>query len=153
MPELLREYPEQVYLGTLDGEDVYLARPAWYCGWHWGFGYVQNRYLRMHLNMMCNVENRTVNLRDGLQHHIKGGKIERMHVQNKLWTFCEVVQTLYHLIETAEVLRRGGSHYTINPCADLIKNPDEVKRINEVLIPKLIDEMYIALGVVEPMEE
>ena len=76
-----------------------------------------------------------------------------MHVQNKLWTFCEVVQTIYHLRETAEVLGRGGSHYTTNPCADLIKNPDEVKRINEVLIPKLIDEMYIALGVVEPMEE
>ena len=47
----------------------------------------------------------------------------------------------------------GGSHYSTNPCADLIKNPDEVKRINEVLTPKLIDEMYVALGVVDPMEE
>ena len=47
----------------------------------------------------------------------------------------------------------GGSHYSTNPCVDLIKNPDEVKRINEVLTPKLIDEMYVALGVVDPMEE
>ena len=47
----------------------------------------------------------------------------------------------------------GGSHYSTNQCADLIKNPDEVKRINEVLTPKLIDEMYVALGVVDPMEE
>lgn len=153
MPELLRDYPEKVYLGKYEGEDVWLARPSWDCGWYWGFGYVQNRYLHTHLNMMCNVENRVVNLWDGLQHHIKGGEIERMHVQNKLLTFCEVVQTIYYLRETAEVLGRGGSHYTTNPCADLIKNPDEVKRINEVLIPKRIDEMYIALGVVEPMGE
>ena len=153
MPELLRDYPEHVYLGKLYGKNVYLARPSWDCGWYWGFGYVQNKKLHTHLKTMCNVENHTVNLWDGLQHHIKGGKIERMHVQDKLWTFCEVVQTIYHLRETAEVLGRGDSNYTTNPCADLIKNPDEVKRINEVLIPKLIDEMYIALGVVEPMEE
>ena len=153
MAKLLRDYPKHVYLGKLDGEDVYLARPSWYWGWYLDFGYVRNKTLRTHLKKMCNVENRTVNLWDGLQHHIKGGKIKRMHVQDKLWTFCEVVQTIYHLRETAAVLERGDSNYTTNPCADLIKNPDEVKRINEVLIPKLIDEMYILLGVVEPMEE
>lgn len=153
MATLLRDYPEQVYLGKYEGEDVYLARPSWDCGWYWEFGYVTNRYLHTPLDGMCNVDGRIVNLWDGITHHIKAGKIEAMHLQGKLWTFCEVVQTIYHLRETAEVLGRGGSHYTTNPCADLIKNPDEVKRINEVLIPKLIDEMYIALGVVEPMGE
>ena len=153
MAKLLRDYPEQVYLGMYDDEDVYLARPSWDCGWCWGFGYVQNKNLHTHLSSMCKVDGRTVNLWDGLTHHIKAGKVHAMHVRNKLWTFCEVVQTIYHLRETAEVLGRGGSHYSTNPCADLIKNPDEVKRINEVLIPKLIDEMYILLGVVEPMEE
>lgn len=153
MSKLLREYPEQVYLGKYKGEDVYLARPSWDCDWYWGFGYVQNKYLHTHLDSMCMVNDRLVNLWDGLTHHIKGGKVHAMHLRKKLWTFCEVVQTIYHLKKTAEVLGRGGSHYTTNPCADLIRNPDEVKRINEVLIPKLIDEMYVALGVVDPMEE
>lgn len=153
MASLLRKYPKKVYLGKYGGKDVWLARPSWDCGRYWGFGYVTNRRLRTHLYMMSNVDGRNVNLWDGITHHIKAGKIEAMHLQGKLWTFCEVVQTIYHLKETAEVLWRGGSHYTTNPCADLIKNPDEVKRINEVLIPKLIDEMYIALGVVGPMGE
>lgn len=153
MASLLREYPEQVYLGKYNGEDVFLSRPMWNCNWYWGFGYVANRYLHTHLYMMSNVDGRNVNLWDGITHHIKAGKIEAMHLQGKLCTFCEVVQTIYLLKAAAEVLGRGGSHYTTNPCADLIKNPDEVKRINEVLIPKLIDEMYIALGVVGPMGE
>lgn len=74
LPELLRDYPEKVYLGKYGGEDVWLARPSWNCGWYWGFGYVQNRYLHTHLSMMCNVETCTTNLWDGLQHHIKGAR-------------------------------------------------------------------------------
>lgn len=50
--------------------------------------------------------------------------------------------TFYALKETAEVLGRGGSHYTNNPISELIKNADEVKRINEVIMPALFDEIY-----------
>ena len=77
MAKLLRDYPEQVYLGMYDDEDVYLARPSWECGWFWGFGYVQNENILTHLDSMCKVDGRTVNLWDGLTHHIKAGKSPR----------------------------------------------------------------------------
>ena len=58
-----------------------------------------------------------------------------------LWKFCELVLTAYALKETAEVLGRGGSHMTENPCADIIKNKDEVKRINEIVLPAIFNQI------------
>ena len=58
----------------------------------------------------------------------------------------EIMRTLYTLREYSDTLHRGGSHYTSNPCKDIIKNEDEYKRINEVLIPSLLKEVYKLLG-------
>lgn len=58
-----------------------------------------------------------------------------------LWTFTELAITAYALKETAEVLGRGGSHTTTNPCAELIKNEKEAKRINEKVLPAIFDEI------------
>jgi hypothetical protein len=46
------------------------------------------------------------------------------------------------LRETAEVLGRGGSHYTTNPLSEIIKNPAEVERINKVILPRIFEEIY-----------
>ena len=43
------------------------------------------------------------------------------------------------------MLGSGGAHCTTNPCAELIMNHDEVRRINCKVIPALIDEMYKVL--------
>lgn len=52
------------------------------------------------------------------------------------------MKTFYSLQDTAEVLGRGGSHYTKNPIAELIKNPAEVERINGEIMPALFDAIY-----------
>ena len=44
--------------------------------------------------------------------------------------------------ETAEILGRGGAHYTNNPCKDVIINTDEVTRINTVVLPAVFEEIY-----------
>ena len=51
------------------------------------------------------------------------------------------MQSAYTLKETAETLGRGGSHLTKNPCADIIKNEAEVKRINEIVLPAIFAEI------------
>ena len=51
------------------------------------------------------------------------------------------MKTFYILKETAEVLGRGGAHYTSNPCKDIIVNNEEVKRINEVVLPSIFAEI------------
>ena len=41
-------FKDRIFLGKLDGENVWLAPPSWDCGWYWGFGYIQNRNMHTH---------------------------------------------------------------------------------------------------------
>ena len=122
------------YLGKLDGEKVWLASPSWDCGWYWGYGYIQNRHLHTHFNVL--------DANDNLFNAIQKRFDSTFSLQgNKLWVFCELMQTFYTLKKVAELYNRGGSHYTSNPLADIIINHEEVKRINESILPKLFIEI------------
>lgn len=155
--KLLREYPKFVKLGTsshFDG-DVFIVRPTWDCGWFWGFGYLERWNGRKgdidfhtHINVEFseNGQSHRCNWYESMKHLLDQGDV---FVDNHdRWTFLEIVKTIYNLKMTAEVLGRGGSNYADNPLSDEIYNPIEVRRINEDLIPKLIDEMYKVLYVV-----
>lgn len=161
-PKLLREYPKFVKLGTsteFDG-DVFIVRPTWDCGWYWGFGYLERWDARKgdidfhtHIDHEFGTDKhgRRCNWYDGMKDLLDQGDVFENDRQR--WQFLEIVKTIYNLKMTAEVLGRGGSNYTSNPLDDEIYNPIEVRRINEDLIPKLIDEMYKVLGVVSDEEE
>lgn len=160
-PQLLREYPKFTKLGTsteLDG-DVFIERPSWDCGWYWGFGYLERWNPRKgdidfhtHINSQFSKDKdgRGCNWYTGMQDLFDQGDVFENDKQR--WKFLEIVKTIYNLKMTAEVLGRGGSHYGNNPLSEEIKNHDEVRRINDYLIPKLIDEMYKVLGVVSDEE-
>jgi hypothetical protein len=145
----LSNYPKKIYIGENDGEKIYLSAPSWDCGWYWGFGYLGNINCHYHIdgltkNESYNTEKKVweyefTNLFDGFKKHFGKTLIVR---DSQLWTLCELFNTFYALKETAEVLGRGGAHYTTNPCADLIKNVDEVKRINEIVLPQIFEEIY-----------
>lgn len=156
-PKLLREYPKYVKLGTStewDG-DVFIERPSWDCGWYWGFGYLERWNTRKgdidfhtHIDSQFskNKDGRSCSWYEGMKDMFDQGDV--FVDDHDRWKFLEIVKTIYNLKMTAEVLGRGGSHYGNNPLSEEIKNHDEVRRINEVLIPKLIDEMYKVLYVV-----
>ena len=127
----------KMYLGTNEGEKIYLSPPSWDCGWYWGFGYLGNKNCHYHLDGLPKKEN--TNLHDALIKHFGTSlQIRPSHI----WTFCELIQTFYTLKETAEVLGRGGCHYTTNPCKDLILNKDETDRINNIVLPQVFEEIY-----------
>ena len=161
-PKLLREYPKFTKLGTsshFDG-DVFIVRPTWDCGWYWGFGYLERWNSRIgdidfhtHIDRQFseNKDGRSCNWYEGMQDLFDQGDVFENDRQR--WQFLEIVKTIYNLKMTAEVLGRGGSHYGNNPLAEEIKHHNEVIRINQYLIPKLIDEMYKVLGVVPDEEE
>lgn len=160
-PQLLREYPTFTKLGTSShfNGDVFIVRPTWNCGWYWGFGYLERWNPRIgdvdfntHIDheFGTNKDGRRVNWYEGMQELLDQGDV--FENDHQRWQFLEIVKTIYNLKMTAEVLGRGSSHYDNNPLSDEIYNPIEVRRINEDLIPKLIDEMYKVLGVV-PDEE
>lgn len=131
----LSNYPKNIYIGDNNGEKIYLSAPSWDCNWYWGFGYLGNKNCHYHVDGLS----KDKNLFDAFKEHFGKSLVIR---ESQLWTICELFKTAYALKETAEVLGRGGSHYTTNPCAELIKNVDEVKRINEVVLPQIFEEIY-----------
>ena len=131
IPQL--DIPER-YLGKLDGEDVWLPPPSWDCGWYWGYGYIQNDKLHTSFKRLDTNDN----LFNAIQKRFDGTFTLQ---DNKLWAFCELMVTFYALKEITEVYDRGGSFYASNPLADIIRNHEEVKRINETLLPKIFIEI------------
>ncbi len=135
-----------------DGAKIYLTDPSWDCGWYWGFGYLGNIDEHYHLKAFQS-KNTSHKKEDGTYFHETIERNINMHdalledyelvpnVKENLWSFCELVETAYVLKETAEVLGRGGSHYTANLCKDIVVNKDEVKRINDVVLPAIFKEI------------
>lgn len=132
---LLSDYPNKILLGQNGGENIYLSRPSWDCDWYWGFGYLGNKNCHYHVDGLS----KDKNLFDAFKKHFGNTLIVR---DSELWTLCELFQTFYVLKETAEVLGRGGTHMTTNPCAKIITNKKEVERINEVVLPSIFEEIY-----------
>lgn len=126
----------RVFLGTShDNGRIYLTPPSWDCDWYWGWGYIGNTHIHYHLSSMFEKKD----MYTGIKEHFKTFVITD---NGDLWKFCELVRTFYHLRETSDVLTRGGSHYTTNPCQELIKDADYAKHINTVLIPAIFAETY-----------
>lgn len=126
-------------MGIVDGERIQLSPPSWDCGWYWGFGYLGNRNCHYHLDGL----NKDKNLYDALKEHFG----DSLTIKEKdLWTFCELIATAYSLKEAAEVLGRGGAHYTTNPCKDIIINKAETDRINSIVLPAIFDQIHLILN-------
>jgi hypothetical protein len=144
------KFTNKIKLGVVDRESIWLSPPSWDCGWYWGFGYLGNKNCHYHVDGLKKIEtynhetkswnHKSVNLFDGFKEHF--GESFIIKNDNDLWLLCELFQTFYTLKETAELLGRGGSHYTTNPLAELITNKDEVTRINETIMPALFDRIY-----------
>jgi len=127
------KWTEIHYLGKRkkDGKLIYIAAPTWDCDWYWSFGYLRATGEHYHLSNYGNI-----NWKDAL---------ERDYTLNvklrgdNLWKFYELAKTAYGLKEVAEILGRGGSHVTVNPLAEVIKNKAEVDRINQIVLPQIFD--------------
>ncbi len=130
-------YPK-IFMGRNENNSrIYLTPPSWDCDWYWGFGYLGNSRCHYHVDGLTT---QNLNLFDGIKKHFGDSFV--LKTDADIWKFCELMQTFYSLKEAAEILGRGGSNYTSNPCAELIKNPDEVTRINQVLLPAIFAEIY-----------
>lgn len=115
---------ERIFFGThkASGKNVYITKPKWDCGWYWSFGYLGNENWHYHLDGYKN--GRNINMRDAL---ITDYELSEK-IMGQLWTFCELALSIYQLKATAELLGRGGSHMSKNPCADLILDKDYAKK-------------------------
>jgi hypothetical protein len=126
----------KIQLGFVDEKPIYLSPPSWDCDWYWGFGYLGNKNCHYHVKGMeddCPIY-------EAWEKHFKDTFIVKD--KSDIWTLSELFQTFYGLAQTAEILGRGGSHWSNNPCQEIIKNKDEVDRINQIVLPQIFEEIY-----------
>ena len=133
----LSNYPKRIFIGKNDNENIYLTAPSWDCGWYWGFGYLGNKNRHSHVDGLTKEHNS--NMFDSFKKEFGNTLIVR---DSQLWTLCELFGTFYSLKQASEILGRGGSNYTKNPCKDIIINNDEVERINNIVLPQIFEEIY-----------
>ena len=123
------------------GQKVSLTGPSWDCDWYWGMGYLGNEDCHFHLSSWKSKGNR--NMFDALREDYD--LCTTLQDDKKLWTFCELMCSAYTLQKAAEVIGKGGSHYTTNPCKDSIVQPQAAKYINEVSLPAIfqaVDDLF-----------
>lgn len=117
-----------------DDVKVYLQDFSWDCGWYWAGGYL-TVLGRNDINEHYHLDSLMVstNLYDGIKHHFK----EIVLDSNELWKFCELMASFYALRESAEVIGRGGSHYSspmLTPSKELAEHINN-NLIKNQLIP------------------
>lgn len=147
--QVINWHGKKYYLLGIDkaGCKHYLEEGTWDCGWYWGFGYVES-----FTNNKNPEKSKDINSHmhfDGL--FLKGcGCIDKwreffkdgvLDIQ-ELWTLLELMKSFYTAKEWSGVCYMGGSHYTTNPCQGLLKFNEEYNRINKVIIPSIMNEVY-----------
>ena len=146
----LSNYSKKTFLGQNNWENIYLSAPSWDFEWYWGFGYLGNKNCHYHVDGLkkheiYNFEKKCfeyefTNLYDGFKKHF--GETFIIKRDSDIWVLAELFQTFYSLRETAEILGRGGCHYTNNPVKGIIENKTECDRINNVVLPAVFDSIY-----------
>lgn len=128
-----------------EGEKEWLKEAHFDCEWYWGVGYVEvfnKRYtdINLHTHFDSLFFNKNKCCYDVFkEHYISTPSYD-------VWELLELMKSIYTLREYSDFLYSCGSHITSNPCKDIIENEKEYKRINEVLIPSLLKEVYKILG-------
>lgn len=147
-------FGKNVYLLGKDSDGVYywLEESKFDCDWYWGVGYVEtytvnqcpahSRDIASHQHFNGLFLNKNKNGYDAFKEFFAETTLK----DSEVWKLIELIQSLYTMREYSDMLHVGGSHFTTNPCADTIKNEEEYKRINEVVIPAILKEVYSLLS-------
>lgn len=134
-----------------NGINYWLQESSFDCGWYWSVGYIETFTVNdnpkisrditsyQHFNSM--MENTG-------KHHNEAFKtlfVESVLTDKEVWSFLEMMTSLYTLRSYSDLLHTGGAHISLNHSADVIKNEMEYKRVNEIVIPDILGKLYSLL--------
>ena len=153
--EKINIFGKEYYLIGIDenGIKYYLQKAHFDCEWYWGGGYVDT--FTNNKNPQKSTDIRTHSHFDSmfLRRHQYGDFVKDRYfikspfTEKEKWQILELIQSFYTAREYSDFLYRGGSHFTNNLAKDTISNIDEYNRINDIVIPKINDELEkIMLG-------
>lgn len=136
-----------------EGKKVWLEEASWDCGWYWGLGYIEI-FNKNYTDIMSHQHFDGLFLKnskfiEGFREIIKNTYL----IDHDIWQLLENFKSLYILKNYSDFLHIGGAHYTTNKNRDLIKNEEEYDRINKVLIPKILEDIYKMLSPEEEKEQ
>ena len=134
---------EEMYLigKNQNGENVYLPKASWDCGWYWGFGYLET------LNSHAHFDSEILRNEEHICAYDKFKKyfVETCLNDDEIWKLIDYMFTFYTLRETAELFVYGFSHQTEKAKIDEIKNTEMAEKINKEMLPKLFERIYALL--------
>ena len=137
------------YLGQdNNGQNYYLESARFDCGWYWGIGYIES-----FSNNRNPAKSRDISSHEHFDSKILDRKgigfdnFKQIFPQNpftdsEIWKICELMKSAYIARNYSDMLYRGGAHYTNNPAKEIIQNETEYDRINKVVLPAIMDELY-----------
>ena len=128
-------------IGTKDGEDMYLEQASFDCQWYWGLGYIETFTNKRHPERSADISSHShFNLE--FPHYTDFMDLDAPYTESEKWKIYEIMRSLYTAREYSDMIHIGGSHFTSNPAKDIIQDDAEYKRINEVVIPAMLEELY-----------
>lgn len=131
-----------------DGINYFLEAATWDCEWYWSGGCVRTYTNNRNPIISKDIENHEYF--DNL--FFNGGKNGYYSFKeffpvspftdSEILKICELMGSFYIAQKYSTMIRRGGAHYTKNPAAEIIKSEDEYKRINNIVIPAIMESLY-----------
>lgn len=146
-------FGKDCYLLGKDADGVYywLEQSKFDCGWYWGIGYVETYTNNKYPNRSRDINSHThfdgmfFNKKKCSYDVFKEFFVETTLTDKETWVFLELMKSLYTLRQYSDLLHIGGAHFTTNPCKNAIQNETEYNRINNEVIPALLNEVYTIL--------
>lgn len=151
---VLNKFGKHYFLGQDEhGTNYWLEEASWDCDWYWGGLYIHtftnnkcpplSRDISVHTHFDSLFFNKKEN---GHTEFIKLFHDKTPFTDSEKWKIMELAKAFYIAKQYAEVLYLGGAHYTENPVKDVIKSEEEYNRINKVVIPAILKELYKILS-------
>lgn len=132
----------KIFLGKLksdagthaDGENIWLEKHKWDCGWYWAFGYVGNRNCHFHFDSLLYIKDGK-----GMVKYVASDLFEDAKITDReWWVLRDLFSQAYALKKAAEVYQYGGHQTSVLGVTDIIKNKDRADQINADLA-KVLD--------------
>ncbi|CAB4130541.1 hypothetical protein UFOVP121_12 [uncultured Caudovirales phage] len=120
----------KILLGTLkndadspaSGENLYLEKHKWDCGWYWGMGYIGNN--RCHFHFESILKNNA----------LASEMFETTRItDSEWWVIRDLFKQAYALRAAAEVYLYGGHQTSSKGITDILQNAAKARQINDDL--------------------
>ena len=132
-----------------DGVKYYLVEAQFDCGWYWGIGYIEtftnnrNPKLSKDIRSHEHFDSKILNRPNACGYDwFKAEFPENPFSNAEIWKIVELMKSAYIARHYSDMLHVGGAHYTSNPAKEAIQNPEEYERINKLVIPSILEELY-----------